>query len=95
MNALYRFRFAPLILSSAFLLVNALRLLMTFFQFSAESLPFQDPTPEMLAVQAQSLRYLETRLSGLARMTAISFFFAVISIALILYLRHYHKGAGQ
>ncbi len=95
MNTLYRFRFAPLILSSAFLLINTLRLLMTFFQFSAESLPYQDPTPEMLAVQAQSLRYLEARLSGFARMTAVSFFFIAASIVLILYFRHYHKGISR
>ncbi len=95
MNTLYRFRFVPLILSGAFLLINALRLLLAFFQFSAESLPYQDPTPEMLAAQAQAIHDLEARLSGISRMTAVSFFLTVVSVALILYIRHYRKGAGQ
>ena len=95
MKILYRLRFVPLILSIVFLILSILGLFGIFSIFSIISLPYQDPTPEMLERQMEDIYLARVALSRSFRITIIAFCATISSFALLFYLRYKRKRAAQ
>ena len=93
MKILYHLRFLPLILSVIFLILSILGFFAVFSAISIISLPYQDPTPEMLERQMEDIYLGRAALSRFFRFTIIAFCATISSIALLFYLRYKRKSA--
>jgi len=95
MKILYRLRFIPLILSIAFLVLSILVLIAVFSTLSIISLPYQNPTPEMLKMQIEDIYLGRAVLSHFFRITMVCFCATIASFTLLLYLRYNKKRAAK
>lgn len=75
MKTICRFRLVPLLLSIIFTAI-------CFVNLAGKSLPYQDPTPELLDKQIADIHLLEM-------LIVIGFCATIIFIVLFIYLRRY------
>ena len=87
MKILYRLRFIPLILSTLFFILSLLALIATFGTHAVISLPYQDPTPQMLQEQMEAVYWMDAVLPQIFLATVIGFCAIVLSSILLIYLR--------
>ena len=87
MKILYRLRFIPFILSIIFFIFSLLALIAAFSIHAVISLPYQDPTPQMLQEQMEAIYWMDAVFPQIVLATVIGFCAIVLSIALLIYLR--------
>lgn len=88
MKILYRLRFIPLVVSIVFFILSLLALIAIFNTYAVMSLPYQDPTPQMLQEQMEAIYWTQTVLSQIFLATVIGFCAMILSIMLLIFLRH-------
>ena len=87
MKILYRLRFIPLILSALCFIFSLLALIAAFSIRAVISLPYQDPTPQMLQEQMEAIYWMDAMFPKIVLVVVIGFCAIVLSIALLIYLR--------